>query len=267
MAARNLPPARQYGSVQSTPTSRLLSPSPRDNLEPDGAFEVEEDSRAVSPYGVIFQRGSGTKRWISVAATCALGVGALMAAVRAGSSPVNTSVPQQSGTDFFEKEDVGDHTVAASPRPGLATAGYSMPPIGFTAVNFYHVRDGKPAQDYPWLQNVKLLEPHRETTLAVVDARDGYDYRWEIRSGEAGNKGTLLATATGTETMVVVTQLEENSILLEEVSPAGDVTRRLEETVMVKYVRREIRTLTDEEREELLDSVGQTYCCGSTTVS
>ena len=46
-------------------------------------------------------------------------------------------------------------------------------------------------------------------------------------------------------------------VVLEEVNGDGQVTNRLEETVMVKYVRREIRTLTDDEREELLDAVSK----------
>ena len=46
-------------------------------------------------------------------------------------------------------------------------------------------------------------------------------------------------------------------VVLEEVNGDGQVTNRLEETVMVKYVRREIRTLTDDEREELLDAVSE----------
>ena len=56
-------------------------------------------------------------------------------------------------------------------------------------------------------------------------------------------------------TIVVLTQLGENVVVLEEVDGDGRVTNRLEETVLVKYVRREIRTLTDDEKEELLDAV------------
>ena len=54
---------------------------------------------------------------------------------------------------------------------------------------------------------------------------------------------------------MVLTQLDEHVVVLEEVNGYGQVTNRLEETVLVKYVRREIRTLTDDEREELLDAV------------
>ena len=54
---------------------------------------------------------------------------------------------------------------------------------------------------------------------------------------------------------MVLTQLDEHVVVLEEVNGYGQVTNRLEETVLVKYVRREIRTLTDDEREELMDAV------------
>ena len=56
---------------------------------------------------------------------------------------------------------------------------------------------------------------------------------------------------------MVLTQLDENVVVLEEVDGDGQVTNRLEETVLVKYVRREIRTLTDDEREELLNAVSE----------
>ena len=132
--------------------------------------------------------------------------------------------------------------------------------LEFTALNFYHIRDGKPGQDYPWLKDVKVIEPHRDTTLAVVGPREGFNYRWEVLAGgssSSGGVGEVQATATGAVTVVVLTHLEENVVVLEEVNGDGQVTNRLEETVLVKYVRREIRALTDDEREELLDAVSE----------
>ena len=143
-------------------------------------------------------------------------------------------------------------------RPKHDPYGGASADLEFTALNFYHVRDGKPAADYPWLKDVKLIEPHRETTLSVVGPRDGFDYRWEVRAGSgsgSGEVGEVQATTTGAVTIVVFTQLDDNVVVLEEVDRDGRVANRLEETVMVKYVRREIRTLTNDEREELLDAV------------
>lgn len=134
--------------------------------------------------------------------------------------------------------------------------------LAFTAVNFYHVRDGKPALDYPWLRDVKLIEPHRETTLAVVEPRDGFEYRWQVRQGNYDTAGgPVTCEAVGAEVMIVVEKLEEHLITLEEVNTTSKVvTNRLDEVVMVLYVRREIRTLTDDEREELFDAVRTRSC-------
>ena len=161
--------------------------------------------------------------------------------------------------------EIETHTnIAAAERAinsGSKAAAFASP-LEYTALNFYHVRDGKPGQDYPWLKDVKLIEPHRETTLAVVEPRVGYDYRWVVRSGGSSSSsssgeeaGEVQATATGAVTVVVLTQLDENVVVLEEVDGDGEVTNRLEETVLVKYVRREIRTLADDERGEVLDAV------------
>lgn len=142
---------------------------------------------------------------------------------------------------------------APNPLTERATPGEKSVPLEFTALNFYHIRDGKPGQDYPWLRNMKLVEPHRETTLTVVNPTDGLDYRWSVHGGD--NPADVLISDSGVEVVALFTLLDENVIRLEEVDSDGIVIRSLEETVMVKYVRREIRSLTDEDRVELLDSV------------
>ncbi|CAB1107536.1 TYR [Ectocarpus sp. CCAP 1310/34] len=144
------------------------------------------------------------------------------------------------------------------PKVEAAAGVGEVAPLSFQALNFYHIRDGKPAQDYPWLKGVKLIEPHRETTLSVSSPRDGHDYIWEVRAGET-DEANLVATARGAEAVVTLTTLDDNVITVKEVHPDGHIVRRLDEVVMVKYVRREIRTLTDEEREELLDAMHQLW--------
>ncbi|CAM9423712.1 unnamed protein product, partial [Ascophyllum nodosum] len=67
------------------------------------------------------------------------------------------------------------------------------------------------------------------------------------------------ASGSGIEFAVILTWLQEHVVTLEEVNSAGVVLRHLDETVMVKYVRREIRMLTDVERGELLDSMHQLW--------
>eukprot|EP00903_Cladosiphon_okamuranus_P021957 g20189.t1 len=152
----------------------------------------------------------------------------------------------------------------ANPLPKVVSpqrpppASEEVAPLAFQALNYYHVRDGKPALDYPWLKGVKLVEPYRATTFSVDSPRDGYDYLWEVR-GRSPDEADLRATATGAEAVMVLTILDDNMITLKEVRPDGVLERQLDEMVMVKYVRREIRTLTDDEREELFDAMFQLW--------
>lgn len=188
---------------------------------------------------------------IGLALALALGVAAIS---RAG---VHTTAATRSSSSSTLQSFVENNGRETSDRPGLSTTT-PPPPLAFQARNFYHVRDGKPASDYPWLRDVKLIEPHRETTLSVNDPREGFEYRWLIRGGSSASE--VHTEASGAEAVVVLEaeNLEENLVTLEEVEAAtGAVARRLDEFVMVKYVRREIRTLTDEEREELLDAVSE----------
>lgn len=207
------------------------------------------------------------RRWVKIGVTVGLALGAIAAICRAevfatagGSvAPLSrSSSPVQVMAATVAAED-GDHP-AVSNHPAVSTAAgpstASLAPLEFKALNFYHVRDGKPATDYPWLKDVKLIEPHRETTLTVSTPRDGFEYRWQICA--SGSSSDVHTSATGAEAVIMVDakHLDENLVTLEELkTETGVVVRRLEEFVMVKYVRREIRTLTDDEREELLDGV------------
>lgn len=179
---------------------------------------------------------------------CVMGVVAAIATVPVGVYRLTTSSRRAEQTDFVMESDTKYKSYTTRSVPSTAAR-----PLVFTAVNFYHLRDGKPAKEYPWLKDVKLIEPHRETTLTVTDPREGFDYRWEV--GSAGVAGAHHVTASGARCIVSFTQLNENIVVLEEISTDGEVVRRMEEAVMVKYVRREIRTLADDEREELLDAV------------
>ncbi|CAN0363328.1 unnamed protein product [Pylaiella littoralis] len=210
------------------------------------------------------------QRWRNLAAAGALAIGAATVVgfarnrqASAGASLVDvvgqkavktseSSAPVREARSFPKPAKLS----LTPPVPTQATpaAGEELPPLSFEARNFYHIRDGKPALDYPWLRDVKLIEPHRETTLLVSSPRNGYEYIWEVRGVDA-HEADLRTTASGSEAVVFLTVLDENMVTVKEVNSEGKVVRRLDEVVMVKYVRREIRTLTDEEREELLDAM------------
>ena len=232
-----------------------MAPAPKYGTIDSGAAAKERASADDRRPGVPTGR--------SLAARAALVIGAAAAVVGfayTAAPPSNSSTASlvEVSTAASAPKEAPAPAVAAAPEGGKLAVGVEaeegLDPLSFEASNFYHARDGKPAQDYPWLKGVKLIEPHRETTLTVSSPRDGHEYVWEVH-GEGEKAGELRATATGAEATVMLTELNENMITVKEMNPAGDVVRQLQERVMVKYVRREIRTLTDDEREELLDAV------------
>ena len=198
---------------------------------------------------------NGILRWIGIAAMVAFVVFGATMVTTTSDGPQRRSVQAERSVSLAEitsgvrEADVG---ASASSRESSTT----QEPLTFTALNFYQIRDGKPGQDYPWLKNLKVVEPYQDTTLTVSNARDGFEYQWEVRAGDSSDEDSaVLVSATGATTVVSLTKLDQNVITLKEVNEEGQVVRRLDETVMVKYVRREIRSLTDEDLNELLDAV------------
>ncbi|CAM9190527.1 unnamed protein product, partial [Discosporangium mesarthrocarpum] len=125
--------------------------------------------------------------------------------------------------------------------------------LSFQAVNSYHIRDGKPGVAYPWLLNVTLVEPYRNTTFSVDNPVEKMTYRWTVTA--TADYEVEPVVALGSSAVLRLKHLGENTVFLEEISPTGEVVRILKEDVICKYVRREIRTLEEDEREELFDAM------------
>lgn len=209
------------------------------------------------------------KHWVTITVLCCVAVEFMLVSQRSVSITGDPQAPV-AASDVAALGVNTDSVRKAAPRsnsPNFMPAGDDEDPLSFHLTNFYHERDGKPAQDYPWLQDVKLAEPYRNTTALVENPRDGHDYLWIVRSeeqqsGDSNEDSRVLATAKGAKTTVVFTHLDKNWLVLEEFRTAdGVAVRRVEELVMVKYVRREIRTLTESDRNELLDGVSAMMWC------
>lgn len=251
-----------YGSLDE-PTHQHPRPQPESrfsywNKSLEGGDFVSRPSKIP---GVVVEATPRSNRYLwKSAAVCSLAIGAVAAVTWVVGSSDNSLAgryPRSAESNLAESPH-SDGTTTADPTNVLQGSEPSPPsilaePLEFSALNFYHVRDGKPGQDYPWLKDIKLIEPYRETTLAVSNARDGFEYRWTVRT-EYGDEPEAIEVS-GVKAVVILKKLDEHVISLEEMDSAGRITRRLDETVIVKYVRREIRTLTDSEREELLDAV------------
>ena len=163
-----------------------------------------------------------------------------------------------------------------------AMVGRDEDGFGFTATNVYSERDGRPGVDYPWLEGRYLVEQHRATTLTVVNATSSsagsdctfpdpcastesaaaFTYEWSIAAlGEEDAEGdSAVATGTGDAFEHVFTTAGHHSVAVKEVDLVTGVSVRSHtEIVVCKYVRREIRSLTSDDREKFLAAMSEVY--------
>lgn len=256
---------RTYGSLDDA----ALKKNSSESLGAQASSSLLQGNGAVET--AHQHRGPGRKRWITVAVISAMAVGTIMATNRSKEvdSPAEVKsigslaehLPEGTirnpTTSFREpRTEIVHQPKTSDGTPSLKSTSIKSPPeedLVFSMTNFYHTRDGKPGQAIPWLNGVQLAEPYRDTTMKVGNALDGYTYEWEVRQLE--HNDDVISRGTGAETTIIFPKLDWNTVTLKEKDASGTVTRKYSENVMVKYVRREIRTLTDEEREELFDAV------------
>lgn len=260
-----------YGALDCNNTGLLPSRtwSKNERLMPGGAKRCRSHVDIATPDPEPWWTSVVSKNWRAVAIVCFLLVGVLFllltSSVCLSSTASTTTAPQHpkrnNTMDIIGDRGEPSETVGVAQEDGVqlsvAATDARLPALSFTALNFYHIRDGKPGKDYPWLRGIKLVEPHHNTTFTVTNARPGFRYRWKVRAGISAWAEDVLVTAFGAETGMVLTRLGKNILTLQELDSSGLAVRHLEEIVMVKYVRREIRTLTDDDRDELLDAVSQ----------
>ena len=119
--------------------------------------------------------------------------------------------------------------------------------------NDYGVRDLSAMLAYPFLADALLIEPYRETTVALADPYAGCTYAWSfLKTAD----GTTAASGTSTDGSIILTLTAtgEYTFNVVESCDAIDSSRALTVTVWTKYVRREISTLTEADRDEFLDA-------------
>ena len=132
--------------------------------------------------------------------------------------------------------------------------------LAFIASNAYTRCGDKIGLGYPWLEGRILVEPYRDTMLEVISPAENMAHSWIILEddGEAGK--TTVGEYIGSEVVVVFGQKSQYTIVQHEYSVSSDsdslvLSRSVETEVMCKYVLREIRSLFDNERNEMFDAM------------
>jgi len=104
--------------------------------------------------------------------------------------------------------------------------------------------DAQVYSTYVWASG-PIVEPYLPTKLTVKEPINGNSYQW-IWQGK---------TYAGAALEVHATEVGTFPVTLMESGPNGDKLRLLQTSLVVKYVRREIRQLTDEDREAFFNTM------------
>ena len=120
--------------------------------------------------------------------------------------------------------------------------------------NEYGIWDSSAMLPYNFLTDALLVEPYKESTIILADPYSGCSYDWSIMKT---NNETNKYDGTSTDGHIVLTLDAVGQYTLTVSESCGDVSslrRQLSISVWVKYVRRELSTLNDVDREEFLDA-------------
>ena len=174
-----------------------------------------------------------------------------------GGSITSTAPSAYTGPVEYQSGAYNYHKYSNS-LPGVNSA---QPPLNdglvATAINEYSPL-GLKLFKYPFLDGAMLIEPHRETTIVVDGMTGGCNLFWKITNV---NDPDLIFHGIEDEGIfdfkVTLTKTGEYTLKIEEECTHvhyATMTRILDMTIWVKYVRRELMSLTDKDREEFLDA-------------
>ncbi|KAH8097764.1 hypothetical protein JL720_675 [Aureococcus anophagefferens] len=145
------------------------------------------------------------------------------------------------------KPDAGASTLRAT-RSHKAAAVAAGTPLSFRVRNAYVDAYGEPGTLYSWASSYDAIaEPHKWQELVAVWAAAGNatNVTWAFDDGSTASGAAVLKKFFALRTYAIsLTAADENGT---SVAYAG--------TVIVKYIRREIRQLTDGDRHAWLDAM------------
>jgi hypothetical protein len=99
-----------------------------------------------------------------------------------------------------------------------------------------------------------LASPYKTTTFAITNTQSGCQYAWSITdlAGEGIDSGISTDGSFATSDLKTVGQYSLS--VVESDCDDADYERTVDQTLWVKYVRRELSSLTDDDRESFLNA-------------
>lgn len=182
-----------------------------------------------------------------------------LAGVRYGAAPSVSSAALLNAA--FPSSAVASRDDAPDQDGGDASYGTDDAGVTLTirASNAYTDAYGEPAKHYPFMTENKydyIVEPHRRTKLSVACDECGADtsYTWKFTEDEE---------MTGTHVIKAFPMLQSYPVTVTATSSSGAVLATDMVLLLCRYVRREIRQLTDSDRDIFFDAMEVMWTCRS----
>lgn len=105
---------------------------------------------------------------------------------------------------------------------------------------------------YTFLTDSFLFEPYKETSVVIADSNSHCEYNWSFTSKNTGDVASSGSTLDG-KFAVTLKTVDGYQLDISEVC-SNTIGRKMSKTVWVKYVRRELSTLNDNDREAFLNA-------------
>lgn len=194
--------------------------------------------------GTVLGNSNGQEKTMKKAVICSLSIISIFLItqlVRSHTSPRNeTNLPMMFVSSFENSSDTGPLTENVSE-------------LSFSAYNSYTVES--PITNYPWS---KVIEPYRETTFEATNTtalsfNAQAVYIWEFEGDPTklyGRKVRYTFSSTGLYKVHLIQRSRRDD------SSSSDIVKG---EVMVKYVRREIRSLQNDDRNSFLAALHTVY--------
>lgn len=153
-------------------------------------------------------------------------------------------------------------SVAAVASEDTDDANADVAALRLRVTNEYGAWGG--ADFYPWKF---IVEPHRTSVMTIANPRDEFEYAWSLEHKEGTGVGVEAAISNqttsvdGTQLSAVFTRAGAtySIVLSERARASSETSRSLTEHVKCKYVRRELRRLTESDLEEYLKATAAVH--------
>lgn len=153
-------------------------------------------------------------------------------------------------------------TVSSSSPLALLTSS-KLPTFEASIVAANEYGDSNVGKEYPWLQGKAVVEPYKFTTLTVKYDTKTYSnkvtFNWKITAP----KDASTVSFSGATVSTTFTNLGAHSIEITAFDESGAKIGRMTSIAHCVYVKREVRSLAEEDRENFLDAMFTIWSVGT----